>query len=114
MKLLSTLLLLRACYSFVLQPTLSGLSSSRSVALMAAVELETEPEGGEEMTPQTTMPGCRMKQMGEAEGKKSDDGTVYNFWMTAEVDGALIKEYRTELLKNAKKKANFPGFRKVR
>ena len=65
------------------------------------------------MTALTSMPGCRMKQMKKVPEKISSDGTVYQFWMTAEVDSALLKEYKVELLKNAKKKANFPGFRKV-
>eukprot|EP00977_Amphora_coffeiformis_P012012 scaffold2954_cov171-Amphora_coffeaeformis.AAC.14 len=79
--------------------------------LQAVVELEPEPEGGKELTPTTSMPGCRMKEMDELK-LKSKLGTPYQFWMTAEVDPTLVKEIRTQVLKDASKKANFPGFRK--
>ncbi|GAX10979.1 hypothetical protein FisN_2Lh509 [Fistulifera solaris] len=82
-----------------------------SIGLLA-VALEPEPEGGEEVTPLKTMAGCRMKKMEELKNVKSDNGPAYQFWMTATVDGNMIKDNHTELLKNAKKKANFPGFRK--
>ncbi len=78
-----------------------------------AVALEPEPEGGEEVTPLKTMSGCRMKKMEELKNVKNENGPAYQFWMTATVDGNMIKDNHTELLKNAKKKANFPGFRKV-
>ena len=78
------------------------------------VELEPEPEGGEELTAIKTMPGSRMKNMGEVQGVTNDEGTVYDFWMTASVEGAIIKEINTKVLKDASKKANFPGFRKVK
>jgi Bacterial trigger factor protein (TF) len=83
----------------------------RGVALYA-VELTPEPEGGEELTAVKTMPGSRMKNMGEANGVTSDQGTVYSFWMQATANGALIKDLNTQVLKDAKRKANFPGFRK--
>lgn len=76
------------------------------------VELEPEPDGGIELTPRTSMPGCRMKQMEEVNDIKSSN-PVYKFWMTSEAQGALIKEIRTQILKDASKKANFPGFKKV-
>lgn len=79
-----------------------------------AVALEPEPEGGEVISPLKSMPGCRMKKMQELKNIKSENGPAYQFWMTATVDGNMIKEYHTEVLKNAKKKANFPGFRKVK
>merc|ERR1719223_795407 len=53
-----------------------------------------------------------MKNMGEVEGVKEDEGTVYKFWLTATAEASLIKEYNTQILKDAAKKANFPGFRK--
>mmetsp|Transcript_21546 Transcript_21546/g.26013 ORF Transcript_21546/g.26013 Transcript_21546/m.26013 type:complete len:182 (+) Transcript_21546:4-549(+) len=78
-----------------------------------AVELEPEPEGGDEISAvDDTLPGSRAKNMGEVDDVSSEDGTVYKFWLTAEADGAKIKEYRTTILKDAAKKANFPGFRK--
>ena len=82
---------------------------------MAVVELEAEPEGGIELTAQSaTLPGiCRMKQMDEIKEIKSSLGTPYQFWMTAQVEGELIKTIQTKILKDASKKANFPGFRKV-
>ena len=85
--------------------------TSRGVSLLA-VALTPEPEGGEEMTAVKTMPGSRMKNMGEADGVTSDQGTVYSFWMQASANAALIKDLNNQVLKDAKKKANFPGFRK--
>ena len=87
--------------------------ATSTTTLQAAVALEPEPEGGKELTAITSMPGCRVKEMKEL-SVKSNLGTPYQFWMTAEVDGTLIKEIRTQILKDASKKANFPGFRKVR
>jgi hypothetical protein len=81
--------------------------------LSAAVELEAEPEGGEEITPFSSLPSCRVKCMKEQPKIKNDNGPVYEFWMQASAEGALVKEIRTQILKDASKKANFPGFRKV-
>lgn len=75
------------------------------------VALEPEPEGGIEITPKQSMPGCRMKELQPLSEMKSDK-PAYKFWMTAIAEGALIKEIRTQILKDASKKANFPGFRK--
>ena len=50
-----------------------------------------------------------MKDMGPVEG---EDG-VHSFWLSAVADGAKIKELRVQTEKEASKKANFPGFRKV-
>mmetsp|Transcript_119775 Transcript_119775/g.346195 ORF Transcript_119775/g.346195 Transcript_119775/m.346195 type:complete len:205 (-) Transcript_119775:191-805(-) len=87
------------------------LGVARTVALNA-VELTPEPEGGEVLTAVKTMDGSKMKNMGAADGVKSDEGTVYKFWLSAVAQGALVKDLNTEVLKDAKKKANFPGFRK--
>lgn len=90
-------------------------SSTRSSSLLLqAVELQAEPDGGEELKPFDSMPDCRMKKMKEVDTINSDDGQVYEFWLTAVADGALVKEIRSKVLKDASKKANFPGFRKVR
>ncbi len=83
------------------------------ISLHAAVELKPEPEGGEDVPIVKTMDGSRMKKMGVADGVKNEDGVVYKFWLTATAQGALIKELNTQVLKDASKKANFPGFRKV-
>lgn len=65
------------------------------------------------MTALAEMPGARMKNMGEnTRGIKNEDGAVYDFWMTANVDGGLITKLRTQIVKDASKKAQFPGFRK--
>lgn len=72
-----------------------------------------EPEGGKEITAVKSMDGSRLKNMGAAEEIKNDDGTVYKFWLTASAKGALIKSLYNQVLKDASKKANFPGFRKV-
>lgn len=85
-----------------------------SAMRMAQVELEPEPEGGEEVTAISSMAGSRLKNMGENSDVKSEVGTVYKFWLLSEAEASLIKEIRTQILKDAKQKANFPGFRKVR
>lgn len=97
------------CGAFVVQqPT-----TDRRVALGMAYDMVPEPEGGEEMTPKSSMPSCRMKKLEARPDIRSDIGPVSKFWLTAEADGTMIKTYRTQLLKDASKKANFPGFRKV-
>jgi len=79
--------------------------------------LVPEPDDGEEITAVKTMAGSRMKNMGEATGltgvrddKESDE--IYTMWLQATVDGALVKEIHTTVLKDSARKANFPGFRK--
>ena len=71
----------------------------------------SEPEGGEELTKiSSSLPGSRMKNLGvedEFEG-------VFKFWLSATADGAMVKKFRLQTEKDASKKANFPGFRKVR
>ena len=86
---------------------------TRASFTLNAVELAPEPEGGEEVTALKSLEGTRVKNMGEVEGITNDDGTVYNFWINGLAQGALIKELNTQVLKDAKKKADFPGFRKV-
>lgn len=54
-----------------------------------------------------------MKKMAPVPDIKSDDGDVFEFWLTATAEAAMIQEIRTTILKDASKKANFPGFRKV-
>ena len=82
-------------------------------------ELVAEPEGGEEIFAVKTMAGSRMKKMGEAEnltGVRDDDedadATIYKYWLQAKVEGSLVKEIHSTVLKESAKKANFPGFRK--
>lgn len=108
--LLLTFVYFQECNSFMVASLVHP--TTRGSLLFASFELEPEPEGGEELIPRNSMPGARVKNMGEAQGCKSDDGTPYSIWMTAEVEGALVKEIRTQILKDASKKANFPGFRK--
>ncbi|GKY91655.1 hypothetical protein MPSEU_000137400 [Mayamaea pseudoterrestris] len=92
--------------------TFSTTRQSKSTFLLAAVALEPEPEGGEEVVTQNTVPGCRIKKMAAVPEISSDDGDVYEFWLTATAEAAMIQEIRTTVLKDAAKKANFPGFRK--
>ena len=86
------------------------------VVLSAAVELEPEPDGGVELTARKSMPDCRLKQLrklDDGQSKKNDGGdNAHEFWMTAIAEGELIKSIRAQILKDASKKANFPGFRK--
>jgi hypothetical protein len=116
MKLASSLLSLLAvvaqCGAFVVQqPT--PVAVSVATALSMAYDMTPEAEGGEELTPNSSLPSCRMKKMEARPDIRSDIGPVSKFWLTAEADGTMIKEYRKQLLKDASKKANFPGFRKV-
>jgi hypothetical protein len=99
--------------AFVVNKAAPSVLSTSTTGLYGAVELVPEPEGGEELTAIKTLDGSRMKNMGEAEGVTSEDGsTVYKFWLKAKVEGTLIKELHSEVLKQSAKKANFPGFRK--
>jgi hypothetical protein len=116
MKLATSLLPLLAvvaqCGAFVVQqPT--PVAVQVSTALSMAYDMTPEAEGGEELTPNSSLPSCRMKKMEARPDIRSDIGPVSKFWLTAEADGTMIKEYRKQLLKDASKKANFPGFRKV-
>lgn len=90
--------------------------TTTTLGAMLEMELQVEPAGGQELTtPTATLPGCRMKQMKLCDDKKvssSSSSPAYEFWMTAVVQGALIQEIRTQVLKDASRKANFPGFRK--
>jgi hypothetical protein len=107
--------------AFTMQPknTLDSrmmLSSPAASALYmgSSIELKAEPDGGVELAAlSATLPGARVKQMDQLKNVKRDMGTPYQFWMTATVEGELIKSVRTQILKDASKKANFPGFRKV-
>ena len=117
MKVAAILILLAHRSSSFVPLLVPARSSSSQLRHAALVELEPEPAGGEELTATTTLPGCRMKQMGPAVQDTSNVENkgleVFEFWMTAEADGALFQEIRTQLLKDASRKANFPGFRKV-
>ena len=114
MKLATSLLPLLAvvaqCGAFVVQQPTPFVVST---ALSMAYAMTPEAEGGEELTPNSSLPSCRMKKMEARPDIRSDIGPVSKFWLTAEADGTMIKEYRKQLLKDASKKANFPGFRKV-
>jgi alkyl hydroperoxide reductase subunit AhpC len=68
-----------------------------------AVALTPEPEGGEELQAISTVAETRMKNMGEADGVTSDEGTVYQFWLSTIADGEMIKQIRTQVLKDASK-----------
>ena len=81
-----------------------------SKTLLHAAELKPEPEGGEELTKiSTSLPNSRMKNLGA-----EDEEDVYKFWLSATADGELVRKNRLQTEKEASKKANFPGFRKVR
>mmetsp|Transcript_15080 Transcript_15080/g.22449 ORF Transcript_15080/g.22449 Transcript_15080/m.22449 type:complete len:218 (-) Transcript_15080:84-737(-) len=121
MRLTTNILLIAAlaqsCSAFTV-PHPTGVVSTTSSPFVTstklnAVELQAEPEGGDEIVQVSTMAESRMKNMGLNDEIKGEDGAdVYNFWLQAEVDGSLIKEIRTQVTKDASKKANFPGFRK--
>ena len=85
-------------------------SITTSNTLLHAAELKPEPEGGEELTKiSTSLPNSRMKNLGA-----EDEEDVYKFWLSATADGELVRKNRLQTEKEASKKANFPGFRKVR
>jgi Bacterial trigger factor protein (TF) len=87
---------------------------------VAIVPLFPEPPGGIEiqpLIPNTSSIGVsRMKQLDtELPPSSSSSLTgspIYQFWMTTYSDGKSIQEIRQTILKDASKKANFPGFRK--
>jgi hypothetical protein len=87
----------------------SLLESAPTKTNVMDVKLEPEPEGGKELSPLKTLPNCRMKEM-----TGGLPGGGFQFWMTAQVEGKLVQAIRSQILKDASKKANFPGFRKVR
>ena len=98
-------------------PTVSTSTATRSVPssslLQAAPELKPEPEGGEELTAIKTLAGSRMKRMSPVDNIKSEDGSpVFEFWLSAKVEGPAVQSLHSEVLKESAKKANFPGFRK--
>jgi hypothetical protein len=77
--------------------------------LLRVAELKPEPEGGEELKRvSSSLPDSRVKNLGPDEGVG-----VYKFWLTAKADGKTIKKLRDQTEREASKKANFPGFRKV-
>ena len=96
------------------QQVLSTASRGDTHLHAAKYELVAEPEGGEELTALSSIDGARMKNMGANDELKSDDGPVYQFWMKAVAEGKMTDEFRIQILKESKAKANFPGFRKVR
>jgi len=126
----ATFSLLDPVTAFVVTSSSLSSSSSSSSSLLTSrlhaeakattVELKPEPEGGKEITSVKTMTGSRMKDMGEAtgltgvrnKGEEDANETVYKFWLKARVEGPLIKELHSTVLKDSAKKANFPGFRK--
>jgi hypothetical protein len=91
-----------------------------SSTAVAIVPLFPEPSGGIELQPllpNTSSIGIsRMKQLDTvvptSSSSSSTGSPVYEFWMTTYTDGKTIQEIRQTILKDASKKANFPGFRK--
>jgi hypothetical protein len=95
------------------QPTNVSSNKNDATTRSRMVALVAEPDGGEELTAIKSIEGARMKNMGVADDANGKDGPAYNFWMTAKVSGKSISEFRAQISKEASKKANFPGFRKV-
>jgi Bacterial trigger factor protein (TF) len=87
---------------------------------VAIVPLFPEPSGGTELLPlvpdtSSSIGVSRMKQLDTilpSSSSSSMGSPVYEFWMTTYTDGKSIQEIRQTILKDASKKANFPGFRK--
>jgi len=107
-----TTFLSSACssWAFINHQTLN--LSPRVGTPIRMVDLEPEPEGGKEMTQfDTGLDQARMKDMGATEEKR-DGSDVHKFWLQASADGSVIKKTRTTVVKEASRKADFPGFRK--
>jgi Bacterial trigger factor protein (TF) len=85
---------------------------------VAIVPLFPEPPGGIELQPlipnTSSIGASRMKQQDTVlpPSSSSMGSPIYQFWMTTYTDGKSIQEIRQTILKDASKKANFPGFRK--
>jgi len=91
------------------------------------IELVTEPEGGDEVTRLVPLSDdvqnsddfvIRLKDLGAVDEsdeaydlKDSLGAPVHNFWLTALAEGAAIQKTRNIVVRDASKKANFPGFR---
>jgi hypothetical protein len=82
------------------------------VSPLFGYELKPEVEGGDELI-SINPTFSRVKSLGEVKGETSRGAQVHKIWMSTVGEGKLIKEYQSTLLKDAAKKANFPGFRKV-
>jgi hypothetical protein len=112
LKVIITFLVLQICACFVIQPSKQSALSWTFAAAVVGIELQPEPDGGRKIAPLKSMDGCRVKELEAI--KTQNNGEAYKFWMTGLAQGELVKEIRTQILKDASKKANFPGFRKVR
>lgn len=88
------------------------ISEHQTKALYATNDVKPEPDGGEELTAIKTLEGSRMKKMSESTVMSENGSQVYEFWLSAKVEGELVKSLHSEVLKESAKKANFPGFRK--
>eukprot|EP00542_Grammatophora_oceanica_P016671 CAMPEP_0194033000 /NCGR_PEP_ID=MMETSP0009_2-20130614/5821_1 /TAXON_ID=210454 /ORGANISM="Grammatophora oceanica, Strain CCMP 410" /LENGTH=215 /DNA_ID=CAMNT_0038673599 /DNA_START=1 /DNA_END=648 /DNA_ORIENTATION=+ len=82
--------------------------------LFAEYEVVAEPDGGEEVDCVSTMDNTKVKQMSPSEGNIKGEGgeEAFKFWISTVVESSLILSLKKETMKGAKKKANFPGFRK--
>lgn len=112
LRIIQILLFISEVTSAFVIPHSDGRIQNVKELYMVQIPLTPEPVGGQEMKPKQSMPGCRMKELEPLLDNKNDK--AYKFWMTAEAEGVLIKEIRAQILKDASKKANFPGFRKVK
>jgi len=91
--------------AFVVNPSSITTTARPSAGLaMAQVDLVAEPLGGQELIPNSSMDGTRMKKMGDTDGLTSEDGTVYKFWLTSVAQGELIKRFKMDIMKESKKK----------
>jgi len=102
-----------ACSAFAPSSIQPVHTSFAGVSTRFFMTTEPEPEGGDDISAIDTMPNSRMKNMGAVDGKTTEDGSqIFTFWLSAEAEGKLVKGLLDELVRDAKKNANFPGFRK--
>jgi len=95
------------------RPTSNGRTNTWALKMagVTAVTLKPEPQIGADILPVDSLPNTRVKNLGPKD-IKNDQGQVYQFWLTTEAQGSLISELRQQVVKDASKRANFPGFRK--
>jgi hypothetical protein len=88
-------------------------TTTTTTILQLQVDLDPEPSDGQEILPRKPIPDTRVKKLELQPSMADDNGSpVYKFWIASTAEGSLIAGYRTQILKDASKKANFPGFRK--
>ena len=80
--------------------------------VQADVEAGLEPSGCQQV--ECTVPDCKLLRIGvvdSADIELEQEENVGEFWCRMTVPGEATQSYMSKLMKEAKKNANFPGFR---